>query len=374
VLLDREDGVRCAAGSQVPPMGQAALAAWAESAPAALEDDALIVDDVSAVDALAPLARSAELPLGSLCAAPLRFRGRRLGVLVALAHAPAGFLPHDAELLALYAAEAAIALSNAEVVDRLRRLADEDPLTGLANHRSLHARLGEELSRADRSGDPVGVVVLDLDRFARVNERHGHAEGDRVLRAVARAIRDALRPYDVAGRLAGQQFALVLPGTAPAEAERVAERVRAEVASIRLPGTTLTCSAGVAAHPADARTAPTLLEAAFDALMDAKDAGRDRTRRADPGRARTRAGRAEQAGRLRAAAADPDAVAIVFQPIADLRAGTSAASRRSRGSRRSGCGPTSRSPRRTHAASAPSSRRSPSAAPSPSPGARRARR
>ena len=125
--------------------------------------------------------------LGSLCAAPLVFRETRMGVLVALG-SDDGFLPRDLELLSSYAAQAAIALTNATLYETQQRLAIQDPLTGLYNHRHFHEVLGSELERCRRHGGELGLVLFDLDAFKQINDTEGHAAGDEVLsrrRAVA---------------------------------------------------------------------------------------------------------------------------------------------------------------------------------------------
>ncbi len=166
------------------------------------------------VPALAALPRDRALPLRSLCAAPLVFRGRSLGVLVALANAEGGFLPHDVELLQSYAAQAAIALENARLYEAQQQLASRDPLTGLLNHREFHEAVARELEGCRRHGGSMSVVLLDLDDFKRVNDTSGHAAGDRVLvDGRRRASRAACRASDQAFRIGGDEFALVLPRT-----------------------------------------------------------------------------------------------------------------------------------------------------------------
>lgn len=112
----------------------------------------------------------------------------------------------------------------------LRFQAIADPLTGLFNRRHLEERLAAEISRARRSGQPLAVAVGDLDHFKRVNDRFGHAAGDRALQAFAAALRDSLRLEDVVGRLGGDEFCALLPGTSAGRAvsalERVLDRLR----------------------------------------------------------------------------------------------------------------------------------------------------
>ncbi|MBM7808578.1 diguanylate cyclase (GGDEF)-like protein/PAS domain S-box-containing protein [Geodermatophilus bullaregiensis] len=169
------------------------------------------------------------------------------------------------------------------VIERLRaELAEEavrDPLTGLHNRRHLDRALAADLARRPRSGE-LSVLVVDVDHFKRVNDRFGHAAGDRVLTAVAAVLDGAVREGDTAARLGGEEFVLVLPGAGRAQALERAERVRSEIAAARhlLGGEALavTASVGVAVCPSDGADAAALLEAADRALYTAKATGRDR--------------------------------------------------------------------------------------------------
>src|SRR4051794_19160455 len=169
------------------------------------------------------------------------------------------------------------------VIEKLKaELAEEavrDPLTGLYNRRHLDRLLASTLAEAG-SGQPVGVVLLDADHFKRVNDGHGHAAGDRVLRGLAGVLRAATRPGDTIARLGGEEFVIVLPGADREQARHRAEAVRAACGrwAHEVPGGTLrvTVSAGVAAGPVDGTDAATLLAACDRALYAAKAAGRDR--------------------------------------------------------------------------------------------------
>jgi len=169
----------------------------------------------------------------------------------------------------------ALAAANA----RLEMLASTDPLTGLLNHRAFHARLDEEITRAERGGRPLALLLVDLDDFRAINNTHGHQAGDRALVAIAAALRGSLRAGDSAGRLGGDEFAALLPEADLAEALAVAERARAAVAGIALPAGDATIHAttslGVAVAPRHARTRDALIAAADQAAYAAKDAGKD---------------------------------------------------------------------------------------------------
>ena len=162
----------------------------------------------------------------------------------------------------------------------VERLANTDALTGSLSRRHFH-ELGErELARAIRSGEPIAVLVLDIDHFKRVNDNHGHAGGDAVLRAFVQRCQSLLRTTDVFGRLGGEEFALLLPGNDLAGARLAAERIRAAVATapIRVEGHSLavTVSIGVAGKPTSGATLEGMLVAADAALYAAKRGGRNR--------------------------------------------------------------------------------------------------
>jgi diguanylate cyclase (GGDEF)-like protein len=165
---------------------------------------------------------------------------------------------------------------------RLAAQSETDPLTGLPNRRGFGALADAALAAARGQGLPCAVVALDLDRFKAINDGHGHAAGDAVLRGVGAAIRAAVRGGDVAGRLGGEEFALLLPGDDLADAISVAERLRALVrATVPHPagaGAAVTLSAGVAmvAPGAAAAAIEAAIAAADRALYAAKQQGRDR--------------------------------------------------------------------------------------------------
>jgi diguanylate cyclase (GGDEF)-like protein/PAS domain S-box-containing protein len=164
--------------------------------------------------------------------------------------------------------------------EQLVRLAHHDPLTGLPTRLMFEERLGQALDQSRRIGRPVGVVVLDLDRFKEVNDGLGHAAGDRLLAAAADRIVGSLRRSDTAARIGGDEIAIVLPDLETAAgAVRVAEKL---VEAFGLPFTidghelVATISAGVSVFPRDAPDSGELFERADEALYRAKQAGRNR--------------------------------------------------------------------------------------------------
>lgn len=171
------------------------------------------------------------------------------------------------------------------MASQMRELASVDGLTGACNHNTTVSLLAHAMERARREGQPVAFVMLDLDHFKHVNDRHGHAVGDQVLKAVAACTRARLRGSDVLGRLGGEEFGLVLPATGATGARHLAEQVRLAVEALPLTGDggrplQVTLSAGVAeAVPSD--TPDTLMHVADKALYQAKQQGRNRVVVAD---------------------------------------------------------------------------------------------
>lgn len=165
----------------------------------------------------------------------------------------------------------------------LMREARTDALTGLANRRALDEAASQHVKRAARSGRPLSVILCDIDHFKIINDRHGHDVGDKVIRAVAAQLRDAVRDTDALGRWGGEEFLIILPDTDGAEARILAERIRAaiEAAAQPLPNdahVTISLgvsSVGIAALAQDNPWAK-LVKSADDAMYRAKAAGRNR--------------------------------------------------------------------------------------------------
>ncbi len=158
----------------------------------------------------------------------------------------------------------------------MHTLAHTDALTGLANRRAAQEVLGREVARADRYDREVGVLMLDLDRFKVLNDSYGHPVGDRVLVALAERLRAHVRASDLVARWGGEEFVVVAPETATAQARKLGEQLRAQVAKDAfLDGHRVTISVGVASfRPGD--DVETLVSRADAALYRAKEAGRNR--------------------------------------------------------------------------------------------------
>lgn len=173
------------------------------------------------------------------------------------------------QAMRLLAMEAAIAIERGELLGRLEEAARTDDLTGLLNRRAWSSELSREMARADRSGRPLCVAVLDLDRFKQYNDTHGHQAGDRFLKQVASIWEEALRGSDILARHGGEEFAVAMPETDLEGATEMLERLREAVPDDE------TCSAGVCLWDGS-ESAEGLLDRADSALYEAKEAGRDR--------------------------------------------------------------------------------------------------
>ncbi len=174
-----------------------------------------------------------------------------------------------AEALALLAAESAVAMERADRFSTVASLAASDPLTGLPNRRRWDEEAARMVARAERTGEPLAIAIIDLDRFKAYNDGHGHQAGDRLLKEAAAAWRDQLRGGDLLARWGGEEFAVALPGVTAEDAAPVLERLRRATPSGE------TASAGAATFVAGS-TLAALVEQADQALYRAKARGRDR--------------------------------------------------------------------------------------------------
>jgi diguanylate cyclase (GGDEF)-like protein len=214
----------------------------------------------------------------ALVCVPMVVEGETIGALnVYRSGEDAGFTAQEARVIERFCAMAALAFHSARQRERLRAQARTDSLTGILNRRAYFERLSEELARGKRTDTPVSVVLLDIDHFKVVNDEHGHAEGDRVLQAIATKLQTTVRTDETVARYGGEEFALIAARADTAAAIELAERARTAIAEVDVHGRAISASAGVATWPADGDNADRLLEAADTALYAAKRAGRDRT-------------------------------------------------------------------------------------------------
>jgi diguanylate cyclase (GGDEF)-like protein len=186
------------------------------------------------------------------------------------------FSDDEFELICQFADLAALALDNTQSRERLEREAQTDWLTGLFNHRAFQERMRDEVERAHRYRRKLSMIAFDLDDFKLLNDVHGHQEGDLTLRRVSAAALDLLRGTDLAFRVGGEEFAILLPETSKEAAQSVADRLCARVRDMPGPRE-ITVSCGVASFPDDAKNPTELLAACDAALYAAKEQGKDQS-------------------------------------------------------------------------------------------------
>jgi diguanylate cyclase (GGDEF)-like protein len=163
---------------------------------------------------------------------------------------------------------------------RAEQLAQLDPLTGLNNRRAFYDKTNALWSQAVRHAHPTSVMLFDIDRFKQINDAHGHAHGDDVLKAVAGMLRDSIREEDILARWGGEEFIVFLPETGRDKGMALAERLRAAIAGLRVPGETgdtrVTASIGIAQAESEHFTLDALIASADECLYQAKQQGRNR--------------------------------------------------------------------------------------------------
>jgi diguanylate cyclase (GGDEF)-like protein len=207
---------------------------------------------------------------------------------VSIARHGAPFSREEEELVEYLAGQAVVSIENADLHETVQRQAVTDELTGLSNVRELHSVLDREIERSRRFRSPLGLMMLDIDDFKQVNDRYGHQQGDEVLAAVARVLREHSRDIDEPARYGGEELAVVLPQTDAEGAAQLAERMREAVERMRVPEVAgsgklaITASFGVASIPANAADKGSLIAAADAALYRAKRAGKNRVESAAP--------------------------------------------------------------------------------------------
>src|SRR3954447_7337146 len=196
------------------------------------------------------------------------------------------FRESERELFGYLAAQAAVSIENVGLHETVQRQAVTDELTGLYNHRRFQEAMEDESERARRFGQDMGLVMLDIDDFKRVNDNYGHQQGDLVLSEVARILRESSREIDAPARYGGEELAVVLPGTDLEGAYNLAERVRAGIEALELPvpggrgPLRVTASLGVASLTHGEGDPRDLLARADAALYEAKRSGKNKVIRA----------------------------------------------------------------------------------------------
>jgi diguanylate cyclase len=224
---------------------------------------------------------------------PLAVEGKLLGaVLLACLDRSRSCDAAQVEFLQDAAQQVALGMENARLFSALSQMASTDELTRLANRRRFTESLRMEMARMRRSDAPLSLIMADADNLKAINDAHGHPAGDAAIRHVAEAIRRGGRETDMAARLGGEEFALLLPGTDAVGAVKAAERIRKALASSTIPTVgTVTVSMGVATAPEDAAAEEELVRVADARLYAAKARGRNQVCAMVPGEAHAVPGR-----------------------------------------------------------------------------------
>lgn len=221
----------------------------------------------------------ASLACGDCHIVPLGGHGQESGLFALWCSDRCAVSPESRQTIEMLANAAFAVLDNARLYEELRRLATTDGLTGLANYRQFQESLEREFQRSRRSGEPMAVLMLDLDDFKAINDAFGHKRGDQVLQTVSAAIARSARQYDLVARYGGEEFAVILPGTGAKGALEMAERLRSLVRTVarRMNMERLSVSVGIAVYPCGGiRDADGLVHEADAALYRAKAEGKDR--------------------------------------------------------------------------------------------------
>lgn len=217
------------------------------------------------------------LQIRSILAIPLLAHEKSIGIVSVSSRGPVRhFTQGEIDFCQTLANQAALAIENARLFAETKRLANTDELTGLYNHRHFYHLCGSEVNRARRYGRPLSLIMLDLDHFKQFNDQYGHLAGDEALRRLAQILRRNSRGVDMVARYGGEEFAIILPETDLEQAAIQADRLRAAVAEYRWPQGRLTVSLGVASLTQEMTKAKELVQAADQALYQAKAGGRNR--------------------------------------------------------------------------------------------------
>lgn len=265
--------------------GHRNMGSWARDSARLLRDDAVAGNLADGLGAQLRRGRSARrgaagaardsLGFVHRIAAPVLVDGRSWGMVIALRDSRE-FRREDQTRLARFAQLASVAVANAHAHEALAKQALTDSLTGLSNRRAFDERLAEETQRANRHGRALSLMLVDVDHFKTINDRYGHATGDRVLVNLADGLRSVMRNGDLLARIGGDEMAMILPDCPAAQAALVAQRML-DVVGAATPLArrhNVTLSAGVAGLLAG-QSADALLRCADQALYAAKDGGRN---------------------------------------------------------------------------------------------------
>lgn len=194
--------------------------------------------------------------------------------------------PWDNEYLRIQMLEAVQSHQKIEKIEHFKKLSITDPVTGLTNHRYFHDRLSQEIELAQKTNEPLSLLIIDVDHFKSFNDRYGHPEGDRLLASVADRIKTISQDIGLASRYGGEEFTVILPKISLDQAYNLAEEIRSSLEQKAFIGPQgrsayVTISLGLASFPEQAKTTKSLIDIADKALYQAKKQGRNQTVKAN---------------------------------------------------------------------------------------------
>jgi diguanylate cyclase (GGDEF)-like protein len=212
-----------------------------------------------------------------LLVVPMLVEGERIGIVVAEESSSRRYKIDSRvrPMVEQFATHSALAISNVRLLEQVQVMAETDPLTGIPNRLMFDRTLHKELSRSDRNGETVGLLLIDIDHFKALNDTYGHQVGDEVLRELALALRQHSRVFDTVARYGGEEFAVIIPAADLTECQEIAERLRLEIEQLPLQSS-VTASIGLAMYPSNADGMDALVRAADEALYESKKDGRNR--------------------------------------------------------------------------------------------------
>jgi diguanylate cyclase (GGDEF)-like protein len=220
--------------------------------------------------------------INSFHAIPLNMKNKSLGLLAVSHSRPEAFGQDELKLLSIIADHSILALNNASLHNRIKKLSITDGLTGLYVYRYFQDKLEEELRRAQRYQEQLSIIVVDIDGFKEVNDNHGHLVGDMVLKEISQILRNVCREVDIIARYGGDEFVVILPQTDREGSFYLAERARKTIKSHEFQSPEhdpikLTVSCGVASLVQDLKNKDELIKKADEALYRAKNEGKNKT-------------------------------------------------------------------------------------------------
>lgn len=213
----------------------------------------------------------------SLLTVPLKIESRSLGTLFLHGKHKKSLTSLDKKIAGIIASQATLAIVSKSHVEKIKKVATIEKLTGLYNQSHFYICLEEEIRRSSRNRCSLSLLFMDVDRLKQVNDNWGHLVGDKVLQLVARSIKCSIRKIDIGFRYGGDEFVVILPGVSSSDTVPIAERIQKKLKKLPFP-CPVSLSFGIASFPRDGKQPRELLDRADRAMYQAKREGGDRIR------------------------------------------------------------------------------------------------